>query len=124
METRSVPGISCQNAALDLPLVFEPGDRWDYGINIDWAGKAVERVSGQKLGAYFSEHLFGPLGMRDTGFKLAPEGRTRLVGMHARGEGGTLEAIPFEIPQEPEFEMAVAAGTARRPTTSPSRAFS
>src|SRR6266404_3121700 len=47
--------ISCQNAALLLPLSFDPGDRWDYGINIDWLGKAVERVSGQTLGDYFAE---------------------------------------------------------------------
>src|SRR5438045_2895066 len=46
METKGIPGIiSCQNAALALPLVFDPGDRWDYGIGIDWAGKAIERVS-------------------------------------------------------------------------------
>jgi CubicO group peptidase (beta-lactamase class C family) len=106
MEKRGIPGIiSCENAALDLPLVFDPGDRWDYGINIDWAGKAVERASGRKLGDYFAEHLFGPLGMRDTGFDLTPERRSRLVGMHARGEDGALAAIPFELPQEPEFEM-------------------
>src|SRR5215471_1700538 len=51
MELKTVPGIiSCQNAALSLPLVFDPGEKWDYGINIDWVGKAVERVSGQGLG--------------------------------------------------------------------------
>ncbi len=82
MEKRGIPGIiSCQNAALNLPLVFEPGEKWDYGINIDWVGKAVERVSGQLLGDYFAEHIFGPIGMRDTGFKLTPESRTRLAGM-------------------------------------------
>src|SRR5205085_6706928 len=54
---------------------------------------------------YLAEHLFGPIGMKDTGFKLTPERRARLVGMHARGEDGALTAIPFEIPQEPEFEM-------------------
>jgi len=52
MERNGVPGIiTCQNAALALPLIFDPGERWDYGINIDWVGKAVERVSGQRLGA-------------------------------------------------------------------------
>jgi CubicO group peptidase (beta-lactamase class C family) len=106
MEQRGIPGIiSCQNAALNLPLAFDPGEQWDYGIGIDWAGKAVERVSGQRLGAYLAEHLFGPVGMRDTGFKLAPDRRSRLAGMHARGDDGTLAPIPFEIPQEPEFEM-------------------
>ncbi len=106
MEKRDIPGIiSCRNAALELPLMFEPGSRWDYGINIDWVGKAVERVSGRRLGDYFAEHLFGPIGMTDTAFRLTPERRTRLAGMHARGEDGTLAPIEFEIPQEPEFEM-------------------
>ncbi len=106
MEKRGIPGIiSCENAALALPLIFDPGDKWDYGINIDWVGKAVERVSGQKLGDYFAEHLFGPIGIKDTGFKLTPDRRARLTGMHSRSEDGALAPIPFEMPQEPEFEM-------------------
>jgi CubicO group peptidase (beta-lactamase class C family) len=106
MEKTGVPGIiSCQNAALMLPLVFDPGDRWDYGINIDWVGKAVERASGQPLGDFFAQHIFGPVGMNDTGFSLTPDRRARLVGMHARGEDGALSPIPFELPQEPEFQM-------------------
>ena len=106
MEKRGIPGIiSCENAALALPLIFDPGDKWDYGINIDWVGKAVERVSGQKLGDYFAQHLFGPIGMKDTGFKLTPDRHARLTGMHARGDDGALAPIPFEMPQEPEFEM-------------------
>jgi CubicO group peptidase (beta-lactamase class C family) len=106
METKAIPGIiSCQNAALSLPLVFDPGEKWDYGINIDWVGKAVERVSGQSLGDYFAEHLFGPIGMKDTAFKLTPERRARLASMHARGPEGALAPIEFEVPQEPEFQM-------------------
>jgi len=106
METKGIPGIiSCQNAALALPLVFDPGRAWDYGIGIDWAGKAIERVSGRKLGDYFDEHLFGPIGMRDTAFKLTAERRARLAGMHARDEDGVLAPMEFEVPQEPEFQM-------------------
>jgi methyl acetate hydrolase len=106
MEKRGIPGIiSCENAALALPLTFDPGDKWDYGINIDWVGKAVERVSGQRLGDYFAEHLFAPIGINDTGFKLTQDRRARLTAMHARRENGALGPIPFEIPQEPEFEM-------------------
>lgn len=105
-EGRGIPDVfSCKNAALMLPLAFDPGERWEYGINIDWIGKAVERVSGEKLGDYFAEHLFGPIGMRDTGFKLTPERRNRLVGMHSRGSDGALAPMEFELPQEPEFEM-------------------
>jgi CubicO group peptidase (beta-lactamase class C family) len=106
MEKKGVPGIiTCQNAALTLPLVFDPGGRWDYGINIDWVGKAVERASGQSLGDFFAEHIFDPVGMKDTAFALTPARRARLVGMHARGEDGRLSPIPFELAQEPEFQM-------------------
>ena len=45
-----------------MPLLFDPGERWEYGINIDWAGQAVERVSGQTLGALFREHIFRAAG--------------------------------------------------------------
>jgi CubicO group peptidase (beta-lactamase class C family) len=106
MEAKGIPGIiTCENAALNLPLVFDPGDKWDYGINIDWVGKAVERVSGQRLGDYFAEHLFGPIGIKDTGFKLADEHWTRLAGMHARDESGELARMEFALPEEPEFHM-------------------
>ena len=105
-EKKGIPGVtSCENLALTTPLTFDPGEKWDYGINIDWIGKAVERVSGQKLGAYLRDNLFGPLGMTDTAFKIGPEQRKRLVGMHIRGADGGLSPMPFEIPQEPEFEM-------------------
>ncbi len=105
-EEMGIPEImSCKDAALNMPLTFDPGERWEYGMGIDWAGKAIERVSGQKLEAYFYENLFGPLAMKDTAFKLTAERRTRLAGMHARQSNGSLEPIPFEIPQEPEFQM-------------------
>jgi methyl acetate hydrolase len=59
--TSNIPGIiSCQNAALRTPLLFDPGDRWFYGINIDWTGKMVEAVSGKRLGAYLQDNLFAP----------------------------------------------------------------
>ncbi|MBI3458361.1 MAG: beta-lactamase family protein [Candidatus Rokubacteria bacterium] len=100
------PGITtCTNAALTTPLMFDPGDRWQYGINIDWVGKMVEAVSGMKLDRYFQENVFGPLGLKDTSFKLSPSQRARLASVHQRGEGGALAPIEFELPQEPEFLM-------------------
>lgn len=105
MECEGLPGIiSCQNAALRTPLVFDPGDRWEYGINIDWIGKAVEKVAGKTLEDYFRDSIFGPLGMSETGFVIKPAQRSRLAGMHARTPEG-LQAMPFEIPQQPEFYM-------------------
>ncbi|WP_420967984.1 serine hydrolase domain-containing protein [Bradyrhizobium sp. B120] len=106
MEKTGTPGIiSCSNAALKTPLASDPGTRWEYGINIDFVGKAVEAASGKKLDAYLHDHMFAPLGMSDTGFKITDNMRKRLVGMHARGEDGTLAAIPFELEQNPEFHM-------------------
>ena len=101
-----LPGIvECKNATLQTPLVCEPGERWEYGINIDWAGKTIERLSGQSLEDYLSEHICRPLGMTDTGFVLGPSQRARLAAMHIRLPDGSLQAIPFEVPQEPEFFM-------------------
>jgi methyl acetate hydrolase len=99
------PIISCQNTTLNLPLLFDPGDRWEYGINIDWVGKMVEAVSGKRLGTYLSEHVFGPLDMNDTAFRITPSMRQRLAKIHQRGEDGALTPINLEIPQDPEFEM-------------------
>jgi CubicO group peptidase (beta-lactamase class C family) len=101
-----VPGIAeCKNATLQTPLVCDPGERWEYGINIDWVGKTVEQLSGQSLEDYFREHIFAPLDMNDTGFVLRPDQRTRQAAMHARQPDGSLTPIPFEIPQAPEFFM-------------------
>jgi CubicO group peptidase (beta-lactamase class C family) len=101
-----IPGITeCKEKALTTPLIADPGERWDYGINIDWAGKMVEAVTGKKLGAVLKANLFDPLGMKDTAFRISPEMRKRLAGVHLRGPDGTLAPFEFEIPQEPEFEM-------------------
>jgi CubicO group peptidase (beta-lactamase class C family) len=51
-----------------LPLEFDPGTAWNYSISTDMLGAVVERLSGQSLDAYFADHIFGPLGMLDTGF--------------------------------------------------------
>src|ERR1700710_1779482 len=106
LEKTGTPGITtCQNAALKTPLMTDPGTRWEYGTNIDFVGKAVEAVSGKRLDAYLRDHMFTPLGMNDTGFKISDAMRKRLVGMHARGEDGALATIPFELEQAPEFHM-------------------
>jgi methyl acetate hydrolase len=105
LETTGTPGIiSCQNAALSIPLSFDPGERWDYGIGIDWAGKAVEAASGQKLSDYMQQNLLQPLGMQDTGFKLGAAQRQRLAKVHNRTPSGFVPT-DLELPQEPEFEM-------------------
>jgi methyl acetate hydrolase len=90
-------------ASLRLPLVFDPGDRWEYGINIDWAGRAVEAVSGQPLEVYFREHIFAPLGMRDTDYVISSAQQSRLVTVHQRKPDGSLEPTPAPDPPWREF---------------------
>ena len=106
LEKTGLPAVTtCKNDALKTPLASDPGTRWEYGTNIDFVGKAVEAASGKRLDAYLRDHMFTPLGMTHTGFKIGESQRKRLVGMHARGEDGSLAPIPFELEQDPEFHM-------------------
>ncbi len=105
-QVTGTPGITtCTNAALGTPLVFDPGDKWEYGINVDWVGKMVEARSGQTLDRYFQDNIFGPLGMTDTSFKLSASQRARLASVHQRGADGALAPIEFGLPENPEFLM-------------------
>ncbi|HWA12712.1 MAG TPA: serine hydrolase domain-containing protein [Burkholderiales bacterium] len=101
-----LPGIgSCRNEALRMPLLYEPGERWNYGINIDFAGKMVEAVSGRRLGEYLAQNLFAPLGMDSTAFRLTPALDARRARVHERLADGTFKVLAFVMTQEPEFEM-------------------
>ena len=104
LETTGIPPFrSGLNAAMKVPIMRDPGTRWEYGTNIDFVGKVVEAVSGERLDAYFQNHLLAPLGMTDTAFVIGGDQRKRLVAMHSRGADGALTPIPFEIKQDPEF---------------------
>ena len=84
-------------AALTAPLNFDPGERWEYGINIDIAGRMVEVVSGLDLETYMQRHIFAPLGMVDTSFIQRPAWDGRLTAVHARQEDGSLQ--PMVMPR-------------------------
>ena len=99
VEFVGLPSImSRKNGSLRVPLLFDPGTGWEYGIGIDLAGKVVETVTGQSLEAYFRQHIFEPLGMRDTSFLLSDDMARRLVGTHIRGADGKPAPISFESP--------------------------
>ena len=93
------------NGAFAAPLEFEPGERWEYGISMDWVGKLVEAVTDQSLEVYFREHIFEPLGMRNTGFLIGNAQKQRVATLHRRQADGSLVPEPFEINQRPEFFM-------------------
>ena len=95
---------SAQMASLMSPLLFDPGDRWQYGISMDWAGLVVEAIRGQRLGDVMAERIFDPLGMIDTGFTCSPSMRSRLATIHARGDGG-LVPLDLEPLTDPEVHL-------------------
>lgn len=92
-------------AAPSLPLIFDPGQDWAYGLGIDYAGKLIEILTGRDLGQAFQERIFGPLGMTETTFALTPAHRERLAAMHARLPDGGVTPTPFGLPDPPYFQM-------------------
>ena len=77
-----------------LPLDGHPGEAWIYGSNTDILGAMIEKISGQTLGAFLGERLFGPLGMDDTHFFL-PAGKVdRLATVYSATDGGGIERAP------------------------------
>jgi CubicO group peptidase (beta-lactamase class C family) len=88
-----------------MPLVYEPGTRWNYGINTDVVGLAVEAVTGQRLHHYIRDHVATPLGMTDTTFVLSDAQRARLTRCHARKPDGGLEVMEWPIGNEPGYCM-------------------
>ncbi len=79
----------------ELPLLYEPGTRWQYSnLGIDMGAAVLERVSGQKYEDFLQERLFNPLGMKDTTFWLTEEQMTRIAKCYDVRDGKTVE-IPI-----------------------------
>jgi len=107
--------LSGEKASLSAPLVNDPGTIWEYGVNTDWLGLVVEKVSGQSLGAYLAEHVWGPLGMTDSTFSPSDEQRSRLMPIRMRAADGSLQPTDLDLPAEFEWEAGGhgSYGTAR-----------
>ncbi|HEX7923645.1 MAG TPA: serine hydrolase domain-containing protein [Bradyrhizobium sp.] len=97
--------ITASKASLMTPLLFDPGERWEYGTNLDWCGQIVESIAGRRLGEVFKTRIFEPLGIQDTAFELTDAMRRRLAGIHARNADGSLTPMDFELPANPEIHM-------------------
>jgi len=97
------PGVDlagCCELWAALPLLFEPGSEWNYGVSTDVLGRLVEVVSGQRLDSFFRERIFEPLGMVDTGFDPAVH-PDRLAAPYVANPGG-VDSPPLRIPGGPE----------------------
>lgn len=96
--------IGATRACLMSPLLFEPGTRFNYGTNIDWAGLVVEAVRGKRLGEVMAERIFAPLGMHDSAFTMTASMKARLADIHQRADGA-LTPNGLVLPQDPEVHM-------------------
>ena len=83
--------------------MFDPGERYEYGTNMDWLGRVVEAVSGQPLDVYFAEHITGPLGMSSTTGLMTPEQRANSTPIHVRGEDGAWVTTDIDWAQDPDY---------------------
>lgn len=95
--------ITATKAAFTTPLLFDPGTRWEYGANIDWAGFVLEAITGQRLGDYLREQVLEPAGLHETGFEPDAAIRARLATIHQRGDDGELTPLrELTPPVQPE----------------------
>lgn len=87
-------------------LLFEPGERWNYGVNIDWVGKVIESVCGKRLGEAMSEYIFEKLDMNDISFNPNNPMIERRATIHNRDNSGLLTPQPdLVLPKDPEIDM-------------------
>ena len=100
----SFPGtVGYVNLVGQLPLAFEPGERWMYGFSIDVLGAVIEVLTGKSLGEYLKENVFDPLGMTDTGFFVPADKLERIATLYNINEG--MKPSDRGAPtSKPEFE--------------------
>uniref|UniRef100_A0A8H7NQZ8 Beta-lactamase-related domain-containing protein n=1 Tax=Bionectria ochroleuca TaxID=29856 RepID=A0A8H7NQZ8_BIOOC len=79
------------------PLVNQPGERFEYGIGIDWAGIAVERVTQSRLGDYMQKHIFTPAGIKNLSLFPSKDMIDRLAGIWQRDANGRLSPRRYPL---------------------------
>jgi len=98
---------AAMNRLKDIPLLFQPGERWSYSYAVDVQAATIEKMSGQKFGEYLKANVFTPLGMKDTGFFVTDEAyKTRMATVYQRNASGQQEVYPdgysFTVPNHHE----------------------
>lgn len=83
--------VSVINRMGQVPMAFHPGEQWRYGFSIDVVGAVIEVICGKRLSKVMQEMIFEPLGMKDSGFCVAPEKIQRLATLYAVGNDGNLQ---------------------------------
>ncbi|MET0334474.1 MAG: serine hydrolase domain-containing protein, partial [Rhizobacter sp.] len=84
-----------------VPLRYEPGERWMYSFSTDVCGYLVQAISGMPFEDYLQKHIFDPLGMKDTAFQIAPDKVDRFAANYVRREDKTLALM--DDPQKSSY---------------------
>jgi CubicO group peptidase (beta-lactamase class C family) len=89
-----------------VPLLFNPGDRWEYSLGVDVLGRLVEVISGKNLDEFFRTRIFEPLGMRDTYFYLPDNKLDRLAAVYTYYADKGLNRFPDVPIKEGSFSYS------------------
>lgn len=98
--------LSGEKRSLSVPMVNDPGTAWAYGVNTDWLGLVVEQITGQSLGSYIQQHIYGPLGMAESSFAPSAAQRARLLRVAQRQADGSLAPSANDLPASSEWDAA------------------
>lgn len=93
-----------------LPLAFQPGTQWAYGVSMDVQGAIIERLSGQTLPAFMADNIFTPLGMVDTAFHTPPEKCSRLATLYRASPRRGLVPLANPLMRDYDAPPALASG--------------
>ena len=112
LKVRSVGGRDTMMEFMDklgqVPLRYQPGTQWMYSLATDVCGALVEIISGKPFAQYLKDEIFGPLGMKDTAFQVAPENQDRFAANYQRGPDKKLKLIDdpatSDFTKEPGFK--------------------
>jgi CubicO group peptidase (beta-lactamase class C family) len=102
-----------KRSLFEMPLIADPGTRFEYGISVDWLGLVIEELTGRDLWAQCRETIFEPLNMADATFQPTEEQQARLMPMHFRLPDGGLVPMELQRPEGgPEFWSGGGGGYA------------
>ncbi len=113
-EENQMTTLEVANALGKCHLHFHPGEHWMYGTSADILGAVIEVVSGMRFGDFLEKELFGPLGMKDTGFYVPKEKQNRIAKVYENQNGSLVEVktnhlgIRYTLDQEPAFQSGGA----------------
>jgi methyl acetate hydrolase len=90
-----------QKSEWEIPLLSDPGEKWNYSASTRVLGLIVEKITGTPLETWYQERIFKPLGMVDTSWAVAADRQSRVASIHSRATGTLQEQPKATIPSTP-----------------------